>query len=86
MTVAIENGFGGVIFHESCGHSLEATSVAHNTSQMAGRLGQVIANEKVTAFDDGTIPNAWGSMNIDDEGNPSQRKMLIQRRACLNAI
>ena len=56
MTVAIENGFGGVIFHESCGHSLEATSVAHNTSQMAGRLGQVIANEKVTAFDDGTTP------------------------------
>ncbi len=79
MTVAIENGFGGVIFHESCGHSLEATSVAHNTSQMAGRLGQVIANEKVTAFDDGTIPNAWGSMNIDDEGNPSQRKMLIEK-------
>lgn len=78
MTVAIENGFGGVIFHEACGHSLEATSVATGRSQMAGKLGQKIANEKVTAIDDGTIPNAWGSINIDDEGNPSQRNVLIE--------
>ena len=78
MPVAIENGFGGVIFHEACGHSLEATSVAKNTSQMAGKLGQKIANEKVTAIDDGTIPNGWGSINIDDEGTPSQRKVLIE--------
>ena len=78
MMVAIENGFGGVIFHEACGHSLEATSVAKGMSQMAGKLGQKIANEKVTAIDDGTIPNAWGSFNIDDEGNPSQRKVLIE--------
>lgn len=78
MTVAIENAFGGVIFHEACGHSLEATSVATNTSQMAGKLGQKIANEKVTAIDDGTIPNAWGSINIDDEGHPSQRNVLIE--------
>ena len=78
MPVAIENGFGGVIFHEACGHSLEATSVAKNTSQMAGKLGQKIANEKVTAIDDGTIPNGWGSINIDDEGTPSQRKILIE--------
>ncbi len=79
MTVAIENGFGGVIFHEACGHSLEATSVARNTSQMAGKLGQKIASDKVTALDDGTIPGAWGSMNIDDEGTPSQRKVLIEK-------
>lgn len=78
MTVAIENGFGGVIFHEACGHSLEATSVAIGTSQMAGKLGQMIANPKVTAIDDGTIPNAWGSINIDDEGHPSQRNVLIR--------
>lgn len=78
MTVAIENGFGGVIFHEACGHSLEATSVGVGLSQMAGKLGQKIANEKVTAIDDGTIPNAWGSINIDDEGNPSQRNVLIE--------
>ncbi len=78
MPVAIENGFGGVIFHEACGHSLEATSVGTGRSQMCGKLGQRIANEKVTAIDDGTIPNAWGSVNIDDEGNPTQRNVLIE--------
>ena len=78
MTVAIENGFGGVIFHEACGHSLEATSVAIGASQMAGKLGQQIANPKVTAIDDGTIPGAWGSVNIDDEGHPTQRNVLIE--------
>jgi len=78
MTVAIENGFGGVIFHEACGHSLEATSVGIGASQMAGKLGQKIANEKVTAIDDGTIEGAWGSYNVDDEGNPAARNVLIE--------
>ncbi len=78
MPVAIENGFGGVIFHEACGHSLEASSVAYGQSQFAGKLGQQIANPKVTAIDDGTIPNAWGSINIDDEGTPAQRNVLIE--------
>lgn len=78
MPVAIENGFGGVIFHEACGHSLEASSVSIGQSVFAGKLGQQIANTKVTAYDDGTIPNAWGSINIDDEGTPSQRKVLIE--------
>ncbi len=78
MTVAIENGFGGVIFHEACGHSLEATSVGTGTSQMAGKLGEKVANVKVTAIDDGTIPSAWGSVNIDDEGNPTQKNVLIE--------
>ena len=78
MMVAIENGFGGVIFHEACGHSLEASSVAIGASQMAGKLGQQIANVKVTAIDDGTIPGAWGSVNIDDEGTPTQRNVLIE--------
>lgn len=84
MTVAIENGFGGVIFHEACGHSLEASSVAIGASQMAGKLGQKIANEKVTAIDDGTIPNAWGSVNIDDEGTPTQRNVLIENGVLKN--
>ena len=78
MPVAIDNGFGGVIFHEACGHSLEASSVAYNQSQFTGKLGQKIANEKVTAIDDGTIPNAWGSINIDDEGHPAQKNVLIE--------
>ena len=79
MPVVIDNGFGGVIFHEACGHSLEASSVAYGTSQFCGKLGQQIANEKVTAIDDGTIPNAWGSINIDDEGTPSHRNVLIEK-------
>lgn len=79
MPVAIGNGFGGVIFHEACGHSLEASSVAYGRSQFVGKLGQKIANEKVTAIDDGTIPNAWGSINIDDEGHPAQRNVLIEK-------
>ncbi|MCD7754846.1 MAG: TldD/PmbA family protein [Firmicutes bacterium] len=79
MPVAIENGFGGVIFHEACGHSLEASSVAYGLSQFTGKLGQKIANEKVTAIDDGTIPNAWGSINIDDEGTPAQKNVLIEK-------
>ena len=79
MPVAIDNGFGGVIFHEACGHSLEASSVAYNSSQFCGKLGQQIANPKVTAIDDGTIPNAWGSINIDDEGHPAQRNVLIDK-------
>ena len=86
MTVAIENGFGGVIFHEACGHSLEATSVSIGASQMAGKLGQQIANPKVTAIDDGTIPNAWGSVNIDDEGTPTQRNVLIENGILKNYL
>lgn len=78
LPVAIENGFGGVIFHEACGHSLEASCVSIGQSQFAGKLGQQIANTKVTAIDDGTMPNAWGSINIDDEGTPAQRKVLIE--------
>lgn len=78
MTVAIENGFGGVIFHEACGHSLEATQVGVGMSEMCGKLGERIANEKITAVDDGTIAGAWGSVNIDDEGNPTQRNVLIE--------
>ena len=78
MPVAIGNGFGGVIFHEACGHSLEAASVAYGRSQFAGKLGEKIANEKVTAIDDGTIPGSWGSINIDDEGTPAQKNVLIE--------
>ena len=78
MTVAIANGFGGVIFHEACGHSLEASCVGIGMSQMCGKMGQQVAGTKVTAIDDGTIVNGWGSCNIDDEGNPNQRRVLIE--------
>ena len=78
MPVIIDNGFGGVIFHEACGHALEASAVSKNQSVFTNKLGQQIANPKVTAIDDGTIPNAWGSENVDDEGNPQQKRILIK--------
>ncbi len=78
MPVVIENGFGGVIFHEACGHSLEATAVARNASVFCGKMGQQIASSVVTAIDDGTIPNGWGSSAMDDEGAPTQRNVLIE--------
>lgn len=76
--VVIQSGGGGVLFHEATGHSLEATSVAYNNSEFAGRIGEKIASSKLTAIDDGTIPHAWGSVNIDDEGNPTRRNVLIE--------
>jgi len=78
MPVIIDNEFGGVIFHEACGHSLEATSVAKKTSVFADKVGEKIAADCVSAVDDGTIPNAWGSLNVDDEGHPTQRNLLIE--------
>lgn len=78
MPVIIDNGFGGVIFHESCGHSLEASSVSKNLSVFSGKKGQKIAADIVNAFDDGTIDGGWGSGNFDDEGNKTQRTQLIK--------
>jgi TldD protein len=78
MSVIIDNGFGGVIFHEACGHGLEATAVAKNLSVFSGKLGQKIASPLVTAIDDGSIPSEWGSFAIDDEGTPSKRNVLIE--------
>ena len=78
MPVVIAGGFGGVIFHEACGHSLEATSVEPGMSEFAGKLGEQIAAPCVTAIDDGTMPCEWGSENIDDEGTPTTRLTLIE--------
>ncbi len=78
MPVIIDNGFGGVIFHEACGHSLEATSVAKGNSVFADKLGEQIASTKITAIDDGTLTNHWGSSNIDDEGTPTRKNVLIE--------
>lgn len=79
MPVVIDKGFGGVIFHEACGHLLETTSVAPKASILADKLGETIAHEAVTAVDDGTIQNEWGSIAIDDEGMPARRTVLIEK-------
>jgi TldD protein len=78
MPVVIDNGFGGVIFHEACGHGLETTSVAKNASVFCEKLGTKIADDCVTAIDDGTIANEWGSINVDDEGMKTKRTVLIE--------
>ncbi|MDY0345691.1 MAG: TldD/PmbA family protein [Bacilli bacterium] len=86
MPVVIGNGFGGVVFHEACGHSLEATAVAKKLSVFSDSLGKQIASPLVTAIDDGTIPNGWGSNNVDDEGNPTQRNVLIKDGVCTSFL
>ncbi len=78
MPVIIGNGFGGVIFHEACGHSLEASAVSKNLSVFSNKLGTKIASDIVSAVDDGTIEGGWGSENFDDEGNPTHRNLLIK--------
>ncbi len=78
MPVVIGPGFGGVIFHEACGHLLETTSVAKKASVFHDKMGELIANPVVNAVDDGTMAKEWGSINIDDEGMPTQRTQLIK--------
>lgn len=78
MPVIIGNGFGGVIFHEACGHLLETTSVAKKASVFHDKMGEMIANPVVSAVDDGTMNHEWGSINIDDEGMETQRTQLIK--------
>ena len=76
--VIIDNEFGGVIFHEACGHGLEATSVAKGNSIFSDKIGEMVASPLLTAIDDGTMTNEWGSSNIDDEGNKTQKNILIE--------
>lgn len=78
MPVIIGNGFGGVIFHEACGHALEASSVSKNLSVFSNKLNTQIASPLVSAVDDGTIEGAWGSENVDDEGHATHRNVLIK--------
>ncbi|MGM0396215.1 MAG: TldD/PmbA family protein [Bacillota bacterium] len=78
MPVVIENGFGGVLFHEACGHALEAAFVSKGTSAFGNRLGELVASPQVTAIDDGTIKNGWGTTNVDDEGTPTGKNILIE--------
>ena len=78
LPVVIDGGFGGVIFHEACGHSLEATAVGRNNSVFCGKLNTKIAADCVTAVDDGTLAGEWGSINVDDEGGMPQKNLLIE--------
>ena len=78
MPVVIGSRFGGVIFHEACGHLLETTAVAKQASVFHDKMGQAIASSCVNAVDEGLTANAWGSITIDDEGMATQRTQLIK--------
>ncbi|MYH43975.1 MAG: TldD/PmbA family protein [Acidimicrobiaceae bacterium] len=77
MPVVVGPGGGGVLFHEACGHGLEADLVAKSASVFAGRIGETVAAPMVTLIDDGTMAGEWGHYGIDDEGKPAARNVLI---------
>ena len=78
MTVVLGAGWPGILLHEAIGHGLEGDFNRKGSSAFAGRIGQRVASPGVTVVDDGTITNRRGSLNIDDEGNPTQRTVLIE--------
>ena len=78
MPVVLANGFGGTLFHEACGHGLEADAIAKGASIYDGKMGEVVAASIVSAYDDGGIPNGWGSQAFDDEGVPTQKTKVIE--------
>ena len=78
MTVVLGAGWPGILLHEAIGHSLEGDFNRKGSSVFSGRIGERIAADDVTVVDDGTMQDRRGSLNIDDEGNPSQRNVLIE--------
>jgi TldD protein len=78
VPVVIGPGGGGVLFHEACGHGLEADLVAKGASVFAGRIGERVADPRITLVDDGTMAEEWGCFAVDDEGSPAARNVLIE--------
>jgi len=78
MTVVLGSGWPGILLHEAVGHGLEGDFNRKGSSAFSGRVGQRVAAKGVTVVDDGTIKDRRGSLNMDDEGNPTQRTVLIE--------
>ena len=84
--VVMANEFGGVIFHEACGHLLETTQIERKTTPFAEKKGEKIAHENLTAWDEGLSSNAFGTIDMDDEGMPAQRTLLIENGVLKNFL
>ena len=78
MTVVLGSGWPGILLHEAVGHGLEGDFNRKGSSVYAGQIGKRVASKGVTVVDDGTLPDRLGSFNVDDEGNPTQRNVLIE--------
>jgi len=79
MDVVMQNGWGGVLVHEAVGHPLEADNIAKKIGAFTGKVGQKVASDIFTMVDDGSIPNARGTINFDDEGTQTKRNVLIEK-------
>ncbi|BAZ88765.1 TldD/PmbA family protein [Cylindrospermopsis curvispora] len=84
--IVMANHFGGVIFHEACGHLLETTQIERKTTPFADKKGEKIAHESLTAWDEGRSDNAFGTIDMDDEGMPAQRTLLIEKGVLKNFL
>jgi TldD protein len=78
LPVVLAGGSGGILFHEACGHGLEADHIVKDASVYTGMVGQQVASPLVTLVDDGTVSTEWGTFAVDDEGRPAQRNVLIE--------
>jgi TldD protein len=78
LPVVLAGGSGGILFHEACGHGLEADHIVKDASVYTGKVGQLVASPLVTLVDDGTVGSEWGTYGVDDEGRPAQRNVLIE--------